>query len=231
MASPPPSHLDKIQNQGILRVGTTGDYPPFTQLDSASQTYTGSDIEAARALGSFLGVPVQFVQTSWPTLIRDLSEDRFDIGMGGISITRQRKKMAYFSTPYLQDGKVPLVRCTDLGKFKTLKAINKPSVRLIENPGGTNEAFARSRLKHVSLILHPQNEELFQYLLTGQADVMITDSTEARLQEKQHPGLCAVDPTHPLQKEQKGYLLPKGDRVFQNRVNQWLRKWRRSTGS
>ena len=35
----------------MLRVGTTGDYRPFTALDKASGEYSGFDIDMARALG------------------------------------------------------------------------------------------------------------------------------------------------------------------------------------
>ena len=44
------TRLDDIINRGTLRVGTTGDYLPFTSLDKATQTYHGFDIDMAQAL-------------------------------------------------------------------------------------------------------------------------------------------------------------------------------------
>jgi cyclohexadienyl dehydratase len=34
--------------------------------------------------------------------------------------------------------------------------------------------------------------------------------------------LCSINPDHPLQYGEMGYLLPKGDIVFKDFVDQWL---------
>jgi cyclohexadienyl dehydratase len=102
------SRLDRILQSGALRVGTAGDYKPFTYRDPATGALSGLDIDQAEALGRALGVTVEFVQTAWPTLMKDFETDRFDIAMGGVSVTLDRAKKGYFSTPYLRDGKTPI---------------------------------------------------------------------------------------------------------------------------
>ena len=221
------SHLKTIRETHVLRVGTTGDYEPFSFLNPDTQAYEGRDIDAAIDLAKTLHVDVTFVKTSWPTLLADLKADRFDIGMGGISITPTRLAVAAFSDPYLHDGKVPLVRCADQARYSVPGALNRPGLRVVENPGGTNEATVRELMPKALLVLHPQNEALFQRLLVGQSDVMITDLTEAQLQADRHEGLCVVNADKPLKKESKGYLLPKGDPDFLKRVNSWLKKYKK----
>jgi cyclohexadienyl dehydratase len=51
LASPPLAGptIDRIQSSGVLRVGTTGDYKPFT-VRNPDGTYTGSDMVMARRL-------------------------------------------------------------------------------------------------------------------------------------------------------------------------------------
>jgi cyclohexadienyl dehydratase len=66
------TRLDDIIKRGSLRVGTTGDYLPFTSLDKTTKTYRGFDIDMAEALGKALGVKVDFVPTTWPNLTKDL---------------------------------------------------------------------------------------------------------------------------------------------------------------
>jgi ABC-type amino acid transport substrate-binding protein len=44
------SRLDAILESHTLRVGTTGDYPPFTALDKRSGEYSGFDIDMARSV-------------------------------------------------------------------------------------------------------------------------------------------------------------------------------------
>ena len=55
-AAADPSRLQTILDRGVLRVGTTGDYRPFTYLDKTDGTYSGFDIDLAHSLGAALGV-------------------------------------------------------------------------------------------------------------------------------------------------------------------------------
>jgi cyclohexadienyl dehydratase len=59
-------------------------------------------------------------------------------------------------------------------------------------------------------------------VLSGRADVMISESVEALVQQKMRPGLCAVNPTKPLQYGEMAYLLPRGDVVLKAWVDQWM---------
>jgi cyclohexadienyl dehydratase len=83
----PASHLDAVQKAAVLRICTPGDYRPYTDHDEASGAWRGSDVELARALAAHLGVSVKFVPTTWGALMDDTVAGRFDIAVGGISIT------------------------------------------------------------------------------------------------------------------------------------------------
>ena len=80
-----PSRLDDIVKRGALRVGMTGDYLPFTDLDRTASKFRGFDVDMAEVLGNALGVKVAYVQTAWPRLMQDFDADKFDIAMGGMS--------------------------------------------------------------------------------------------------------------------------------------------------
>ncbi|VFT23687.1 cyclohexadienyl dehydratase [Pseudomonas aeruginosa] len=69
--------------------------------------------------------------------MRDFADDRFDIAMSGISINLERQRQAYFSIPYLRDGKTPITLCREEARFQTLEQIDQPGVTAIVNPGGT----------------------------------------------------------------------------------------------
>jgi cyclohexadienyl dehydratase len=146
-----PSRLADIVKRGALRVGMTGDYLPFTFLDKATSKFRGFDVDMAEALGKALGVKVEYVQTAWPRLMQDFDADKFDIAMGGISITPDRQQHGIFSAPIMRDGKTPIARCADKGKYETIADIDKPGTRVIVNPGGTNERFARANVKYAEI--------------------------------------------------------------------------------
>lgn len=214
------SHLDEIQRKGHLAVCTTGDYTPYTFLREDGE-YEGIDITMARSLAKSLGVEVQWVPTTWKTLLPDMVAGKCDISMGGVSVTLERQKKAFFSDTLDVDGKIPLVRCNEEPLYQTVEQINQPSVRVIEPAGGTNEAFVRAHLPKASLAFH-DNKTIFQQLLDKKADVMITDTSEALYQQKRMPGLCAVNPTRYMQYGEKAYLLPRDDIAWKSYVDQWL---------
>src|SRR5690349_15034684 len=101
------SRLDQIINNGTLRIGMTGDYRPFTFLNPSTSKFEGFDVDMAESLGKAMGVKVEFVKTSWPTMMKDFEADKFDVVTGGVSITLDRQKRGLFSTPIMREGKTP----------------------------------------------------------------------------------------------------------------------------
>ncbi|TNF90011.1 MAG: gamma subclass chorismate mutase AroQ, partial [Gammaproteobacteria bacterium] len=147
------SRFAQIRATGILRVGTTGDYAPFSyEVDaqggaaSWAETLRGVDVDLAEDLAEALDADLVFVRTSWPTLSADLLAGRFDVAMGGVSRTLERARIGHLSVPYYVGGKMPIARCEDRRRFGSLADIDQPGVRVIVNPGGTNERFVDERL-------------------------------------------------------------------------------------
>jgi cyclohexadienyl dehydratase len=219
-----PSRLEAIAKRGTLRVGMTGDYAPFSAFDSKTSTFRGFDVDMAEGIGQALGVRIEYVRTAWPQLAQDFAADRFDVAMGGISITPDRESKGLFSTPVMQEGKTPIARCADAGKFETIVDIDRPGTRVIVNPGGTNERFARANIRNAEITVYPDNVRIFDEIAGGRADLMITDASETRYQQKLHPGvLCAVHPDQPFDHAQKAYWLQR-DAALKAFVDRWMKQ-------
>ncbi|MGP3691246.1 transporter substrate-binding domain-containing protein [Streptomyces sp. IBSNAI002] len=205
-----------------LRVCTTGDYKPLTYRDSSTGRYSGIDIDMAREFAHYLNVRPVFVPTSWPTLVNDIATPgKCDIAAGGISITPQRQQQADFTQPYLVDGKAPITTTANAARFQTVQQIDNKDVRVIVNPGGTNADFVKQYLPNATVITWPDNNTIFDQILQGHADVMITDSIEAKYQATQHPGLVAVHPDKPFTTVEKAYMLPQGSKLTR-KADKWL---------
>ncbi|NBE57053.1 transporter substrate-binding domain-containing protein [Streptomyces boluensis] len=219
----PGSLLDSVPRSGVLKVCTTGDYRPFTHLDPADGTYSGVDIKMADDLAASLDAEPEFVATTWANLSKDVAAGRCDIGVGGVSITLPRARQVAFSEPTREDGKTPIVRCADKERFGAgaLADIDKAGTKVIVNPGGTNEQFAREHIKQATITLHPENTTIFQEIIEGRADVMMTDASETLYQSKIHPELCSLHPEKPFTFSEKAYALPRGDHQFKEYVDQF----------
>ena len=67
---------------GILRVGLTEDYRPFS-FTAASDKVEGIDVDMAMSLARSLGVKLDIVKTTSSSHESDLEANSFDIAMGG----------------------------------------------------------------------------------------------------------------------------------------------------
>src|SRR5450830_956592 len=98
LADTAPSRLDNVLDSGTLTVCTTGDYKPYTSL-RADGRYEGIDIAMAESLAKSLNAKITWVPTTWKTLMPDFLAQRCDIAVGGISVSLERQKKAFFSHP------------------------------------------------------------------------------------------------------------------------------------
>ena len=96
--------LDRILAEKVLRVGTPGDYRPFSML--IDRSYEGHDIDVTKLIAKELGVRVEYVPTSWPTLMADHLAGKFDMSHGGITRNVARFVKADFLPPYAPFGDV-----------------------------------------------------------------------------------------------------------------------------
>jgi cyclohexadienyl dehydratase len=212
--------LDAIMEAKVIRVGTPGDYRPFAIRSDAG--YAGHDIDVIERMAKELGVKVEYVPTSWPTLLKDLQASNFDVAVGGITRNVNRMRQIDMLPGYAPFGKVALVRTADKAKFKTLEDLNKPGVRVIKNPGGTNEVFVLENLKAAQVSTHDKNAEIPGLIAQGQGDVMITETYEALYYSKADPRLCAAFIDAPLTpKNYLGFMLPMDDADY-TRVMQFV---------
>ena len=210
-----------------LRIGTAGDYKPLTWYDARTGTFSGTDIDLIRAFAADEGRAVVFVKTTWPQLMADLLAGRFDAAIGGISRTPQRSREALLSVTIARSGKVALVRCGDEARYGSLAAIDRTSVTVVENRGGTNEKFALGRIAHAVLVIVPDNRLPFVYLKEGRADVMFTDSIEAVYRQRTSDGaLCAVHPDAPYTQDDKVAMFRKDQTALRARFDAWFKKRR-----
>lgn len=205
-----PDRLAQVLGSGVLRVGTTGDYAPFSYRVGEGDI-VGIDIELARQLAAALDARVVLVPTSWPTLMEDLAAGRYDIAMSGVSRILARQRDGYLTPPYHVGGKTAIARCEDRDAFATLADVDRPGVRVIVNPGGTNQRFVDAHVHQAEKIVHPDNRTIFTELVEGRADVMITDRIEVTLQTRRNPSLCATMAGN-LTYQEKAYLLPRDQR-------------------
>ena len=215
----------EIVARDTIVIGTTGDYRPLSFREPDGSCW-GFCIEVAGEIAKRLGVHSRFVQTSWPTLSDDVLADpqRFDLAIGGITITDARRETMCMSEGYLANGKTILCRATEAGRYRSLADIDMPGVRVMVNPGGLNEQFARKHLTRATILVHQRNEDIPTLVAEGRADVMITEITEAPYYVQTDSRLAAPLLNEPFTRGEIGVLMRRGQDDLLEMVNGVIRR-------
>ena len=219
--------VGQIKERGYLLVGTAGDYCPLSMKEGPG-AYWGLDADLAQDLACDLGVELRYVETSWPTILDDTVAGKFDLALCGVSRTDERLEKALMSDAYLANGKTALMRAEDVDKYRTIDDINQPGVRVMENPGGTNEKLAREWLPNATIVIHDKNEEINQLIAEGKADVMITEVCEAGYYAGKDSRLAAPLVDEPFSQGEIGALMNAGSEDLCAYVNDFLAREEKS---
>jgi cyclohexadienyl dehydratase len=215
------SALNEILDTGVLKVGTTGDWNPMTVRDPATNAYKGFDIDVMSELASDLGVEVEFVPTDWKTLVNGVVAGKYHM-TGSASISPPRMKVAGFSESYIAVEIMPFTHTDMVDKFDGYDSINQPGVRVATTLGTTFEALVREWFPNADIKVVEAPARGFQEVIAGRADVFITSNIEGSTLVTKFP-VTRVKNTDPRAPTPIAMLLPQGDQIWINYVNNWVK--------
>jgi len=216
------SRLLTVQESGTLRVGTTGDFNPMSFKEPGSNEYKGHQIDVAKELAKQMGVKVEFVPSTWPTLINGLNANQYDIVMTGTSMSVARAKAVGFTMPWGRNAFVPLALKANEGKFKNWAELNDPKVTVAVNLGTTMEQFVQKELPKAQFRRVESPARDWQELLSGRVDVTISSLIEAAYLTKEYPQLVVLFREQPKNVIPMAFLVPIDDSVWLNFINNWI---------
>ena len=143
----------------VLRVGTSGDYPPFSRAGE------GFEVEVAKRLARDLGMRIEWVPFRWPELERRLRAGDFDVVMSGVTWRPERDATGWMSRAVAVGG--PCV-------------VGDPSpARVAVNRGGVLERWARDAFPAPSVRAVDDNLSMPRLLAAREVEAFVTDSFEA----------------------------------------------------
>jgi cyclohexadienyl dehydratase len=198
------------RGEDALRFGLTADYPPFALHDAAGEL-TGADVEAARRVAAALGRHAEFVATTWTALAADFSVGRFDILIGGITVTPERAALGTYSRVLMRDGKRPLVRCGDEQRYTMPASFDRPDVRVMINRGPSMPELAQRLFPRATLVTNLDDALLVPFLLERRVDVWVTDGVVVDHMARRHAGKLCASVVEPYTQLEKAWLIRRDD--------------------
>jgi len=210
--------------QSPLRVGITPDYPPlvFEQGDG----FAGAEIDLAGALGAQLGRPVQCVPMRWEQLIPALQEQRIDIIMSGMSVTRPRQLRIAFSDPYLHNQLRAIFSRQNADRFKTRQDLLNTGARIGVAPGTFADTFVQENCPKAERVsIGTRRDAAFYLLQDRRIDVFVDDSFAlAQILSENEASLTYL--AQPLAEDDLAWGIRADDQDLLRKVNLALAQWK-----
>lgn len=179
------AHADKlqdIQSKGVVRIGVPLDAPPFGSQD-ANRNPIGFDIEFAEMVGKALGVKTELQQITGANRIPFLLTDKVDIVISVMGLTPERAKQITFTAPYANTF-LAVYGAKSAGVDSADKI---GSLRIAAAKGTTQELAITAMNPRASIMRTEDDATAAAAYLSGQADLIATNSIVAQALAKQNP--------------------------------------------
>lgn len=223
---PPPETEDtvwqQIEESGVLRVGTSADYPPFEYYDEEFQL-TGFDMALIREIGDRLELEVEISDFAFDGLGDALFINQIDLAIAALTITPDRARQVRFSSPYFMSSEGVLAQEGSGIELETLEDLAAYRVGVqastvyedIMQTELVDEGLMPQRRLHV----YVETRDMVADLDAGFIDLVILDKQPAEVAVEQLDfELVASD----HQRQFYGMAMPIGALNLIGRVNQTL---------
>ena len=217
------SHVEKILERGELRVGFESGYVPFEMTDKKGN-FIGFDMDFGRRLAKSMGVKFVPVNTAWDGIIPALMTDKFDIIMGGMTITQERNLKILFSDPYIVVGHTILLNKKHEGKVLSYKDLNDPKFILTSRMGTTGEQSIKRLIPKATYKGFESEAEAGMEVINGKADALVYDLPFCGFLYGSQGRGKTVFLNEPFTYEPLAWAINKGDPDFLNYLNNFLRQ-------
>ena len=217
------SHIQKILQRGELRVGFESGYVPFEMTDKKGN-FIGFDMDFGRRLAKSMGVKFVPVNTAWEGIIPSLVTDKFDIIMGGMTITQERNLRISFADPYIVVGQTILLNKRHEGKVKSFKDLNDPKYILTSRMGTTGEQAIKKFIPKATYKGFESEAEAGLEVINGKADALVYDLPFCGFLYGSQGKGKTVFLNEPFTYEPLAWAINQGDPDFLNYLNNFLRQ-------
>jgi len=206
---------DRVRASGTVRVCIWPDYYGISLRDSRSGQLSGIDIDLSAEFARSIGARLQYVDSSFASLVDDLTKDRCDVSMHAVGVTQERAKALRFTRPYMRSSIYGVSTRTNR-VVRKWDDIDQPGVRVAVQAGTFMEPVMTAALKNATLVSVRPPLTREQELEAGRVDVFMTDYPYSRRLLDNADWAKLIDPGQPFHPIPYAYAVKPGD-------DEWLK--------
>ena len=214
------SNVEQIKERGTLRVGMST-FVPWAMRNKQGELI-GFEIDVAKRLAADSGLKVEFVPTAWDGIIPALLAKKFDVIIGGMSITPERSKSVLFTEPYSHSG-VQVAANKELAEgFSEFSDFDSRRVKIAARRGAFTVQVARETFPKAKILQFDDDAQAFQEVLNGNAHAVIASSPKPEHEAIKHADKLFIPFSERLSKGNEAFAVRLGEEDKKAFFNQWI---------
>ncbi|WP_440110674.1 ABC transporter substrate-binding protein [Acidovorax sp. BL-A-41-H1] len=217
---------DRVQATSTVKVCIWPDYYGVTYRHPRTQALAGIDIELSAALGQDIKARVEYVESSFPGLIDDLTQDRCDVAMFAVGMLPQRMEKLAFTEPYMKSDIYGITTKSNT-VVRQWADIDQPGVLVGVQAGTFMEPVMAQRLKKATMVTVKPPATRERELMAGRVDVFMTDYPYSRRLLDNADWARLVEPPQPFSVLPYGYAVKKGDERWLGQMDAFVARIKR----
>lgn len=208
-----------IEDNGKMVMGITL-YEPMNYYDEDGKL-TGFDTEFAEAVCEILGIEAEFQVIDWEQKETELKGKSIDAIWNGLTINDERKENMLFSTPYVENKQVVIIKKDNADKYADLAAMKGASVAVENGSAGADVVEAEDVFKDSDVVKAAAQKDALLEVKAGTTELAILDYTLAKAvltEDSDYSDLMMVEGVE-LGVEQYGIGFRLEDKKLVEKVN------------
>ncbi len=213
--------LRGIADSGTLRIGMSGNQPPFN-FKNREGRIIGMDVDLAGLLAAALDVDLEIVDMPFGQLLPALESGKVDLVMSGMTATLPRNMRAAFVAPYHITGKSILARSETVAALGT-EDLSQTDLKIAALEGSTSQIFVERTAPNARLTTTRNYDDAIDLLLANKVDLFVADASIVMISMMRWPDAGLVAANQPLTIEPIGVAVPASDPLLLNLVQNYMR--------
>ena len=216
------STLTQMQARGIIKVGMST-FVPWAMRNKQGELI-GFEIDVAKQLAKDTGLKVQFIPTAWDGIIPSLQANKFDVIIGGMTVTPERAKSVLFSQPYSHSGTKIAVNKQLLPDVVDSQQLNSRQIKLAVRRGAVSVQAAKTHFPKAKLLQFDDEAQAFQEVLNGNAHGVIASTPKPEQEAIMFADTLYLPFDYSLSQGDEAFAVRLGEHEKQAFFNAWIEK-------
>lgn len=216
------SNKDTNGDKKTLTIGMSADFPPYEfhiKNESGEDEIVGFDVEIAKEIAKDMGAELVIKDMIFDSLLNELSSERVDLVISGLSPTPERAEQIDMSQIYYNAEQSIVTLTENKDKYATMESLEGLKIGVQKSSIQEDIAKEIAGAKITSLA---KISDIIMQLTSGRVDVAIIEGPVAASFVKNVEGIVITD-AKPVT-EDEGYVIgiKKGNKELLNQVNTTL---------